>query len=722
MGFFSAMPAWGLAAANDNPADNEDLAELVFPAQQIELGLGWVDSNRSGFAPRLGLEPAGDPNSLFGTANIQLRGGGLFDQENAFRWRMQLEELGLNARYWQADLGQQGRYGIRVTHDEQNFLISDSYQTPLRGVSGDYLTLPNGFTGRTTAGPSVFPSLATVFASHTLDVQRNQSGVAFHSLLSDTWTFRAGFQHETREGAKGTGGLSGTVGGTAMILPEPIRQATERFHLNLAYGEQKQHLQLSYVGSVFQNQIDKVDFQNPFSAGVLENRLGTSPDNQLHQLKLDGGMNLSSNTRITGALTRGRLTQNEAFLPYATSSTLAALPQTSLNGLVLTESRFLQLTSRPWRDLNLLASYRYDDRDNQTPINTYQRVSNEAVSATSTVLNSPYRRQRSTTTLEADYSLTRSSKLVVGSEQESIQRTCRLDNERCIDAERSMERAWRSEVRQTFNEWFFGRLGFRHGERRVHDYAPVDATAELAGMRKFIFADRSREQVWSSATVLASESLAFGLRFDLNDDRYTQSQYGLNHAGSWVTHLDANYTINDDFSLYAYVSRQAIDSRLDSRYSKSATDIVTDLPSQTGQAWQTRMRDGIDAAGVGFRHQGLMAGRLEVNVDLSEVQTRSEYLMSGGDCTNSTCTTKPTSLADLPVVRSRQLLWRTDARYNLTPETTLRLLGIVNYQRNHDYAYELVSATSSNRILGTTEIPPNYLGYFLGLSVIHRFR
>jgi MtrB/PioB family decaheme-associated outer membrane protein len=712
-------PAQSFAAVTDNLAGNEDLAELVLPTQQIELGVGAVNANRIGFAPRLGLGRASADTSFFSTGNLDLRGGGLFNQDDRLRWRLRLEEQGIGMRSLLGEFGEQGRYGWRVNHDEQYFLLNDSYQTPLKGIETDRLTLPTGFTGRTAAGPSALPSLSTVFSAHMLDIQRTQSSVAFHSLLNDAWTFRAGYQHESREGTKGTGSLSGTVGGTAMILPEPIRQAADRFNLNLAYGENRQHVQFSYAGSIFQNQINQVDFQNPFSAGVLDNRIGVAPDNQLHQIKLDGGMNLSSATRLTGSLTRGRLTQNEAFLPYATSSTLAALPQSSLNGLVLTESRFLQLSTRPVRDLNLLANYRYDDRDNQTPIGTFQRVSNEAVSTTATVQNAPYRRQRTTTTLEADYALTRSSKLVVANDQELIQRTCRVEGERCVDSERSREQAWRSEIRQSFNDWFSGRLGFRHGERHINDYVPLDVTAELAGMRKFIYADRSRDQVWASSTLLATEALAFGARVDFNDDRYTQSQYGLDHAVSWVAHLDVSYRVNDDLNLYSYWSHQSIGSRLDSRYSRSATDILTIQPSQE---WQTRMRDGIDAFGVGFRHQGMMAGRLELSSDISVVQTRSEYLMSGGDCTNSTCTTRPTSLADLPTVRSRQLLLRTDARYTLNSETTLRLMGIVNYQRNHDYSMELVGATSSNRILGTTEIPPNYLGYFLGFSVIHRFR
>ncbi|MEY4592002.1 MAG: rane protein [Pseudomonadota bacterium] len=713
------LPLPGFAAANDDPSNNEDLAELVLPTQQIELGLAAVEGNRKGLAPSLGMGDVGKNKALFGIGELDFRGGGLYFQENPSRWRLQLEESGIGMRRLLGEVGEQGRYGFRFAHDEQYFLLSDTYRTPLLGAGTDRLTLPAGFASRTAVGPSALPALSTVFSGHTLDIQRTQSSVKFHTLLNDVWTLRAGFQHESREGTKGTGALSGSSGGTVMILPEAIRQATDRFNLNLAYGENRQHFQLGYVGAIFQNQVDKIDFQNPFSAGLLDNRMGVAPDNQLHQLKLDGGMNFSSNTRLTGALSRGRLTQSEAFLPYATSSTLAALPQTSLNGLVLTENRFLQLTSKPWRDLNLLASYRYDDRDNQTPIGTYQRVSNEAVSTTATVQNTPYRRQRTTTMLEADYALSRTSRFVVGNEQEVIQRTCRQDGVRCVDSEHSTEQAWRSEIRQTFNDWFSGRLGFRHGDRHVDDYTPVDATTELAGMRKFIYADRSREQIWANATLLATESLAFGARLDLNDDRYTQSQYGLDHAGSWVAHLDVNYAVNDDFSLYGYLSRQEIGSRLGSRYSKNVTDIVTVQPNQE---WQARMRDGVDAVGVGFRHQGLMAGRLELSSDLSLVQTQSEYLMSGGACTNSTCTTKPTSLADLPTVRSRQWLLRTDARYSLTSETSLRLMGVVNYQRNHDYAYDLVGATSSNRILGTSEIPPNYLGYFLGLSVIHRFR
>ena len=70
----------------------------------------------------------------------------------------------------------------------------------------------------------------------------------------------------------------------------------------------------------------------------------------------------------------GRNTQDDAFLGPSTAANgqLAfGLPAGSLNGLVVTGTLNAKLTAKPTKKLNLSAAYKFDNRDNQTPVNIY---------------------------------------------------------------------------------------------------------------------------------------------------------------------------------------------------------------------------------------------------------------------------------------------------------------------------------------------------------------
>jgi len=47
------------------------------------------------------------------------------------------------------------------------------------------------------------------------------------------------------------------------------------------------------------------------------------------------------------------------------------VPENSAHALVITEAANLKLSMRPTRKLNLLAHYKYDDRNNRTPIDMF---------------------------------------------------------------------------------------------------------------------------------------------------------------------------------------------------------------------------------------------------------------------------------------------------------------------------------------------------------------
>ena len=98
--------------------------------------------------------------------------------------------------------------------------------------------------------------------------------------------------------------------------------------------------------------------------------MSTAPSNEFNQFTLKGGYNFSPTTKLVMGASYARNTQNDQFL--ADPATLRwDLPVSSLNGLVVTTQFNARLTAKPIKDLNVAVGYKYNDRDNQTPVNTY---------------------------------------------------------------------------------------------------------------------------------------------------------------------------------------------------------------------------------------------------------------------------------------------------------------------------------------------------------------
>ena len=111
----------------------------------------------------------------------------------------------------------------------------------------------------------------------------------------------------------------------------------------------------------------------------------TPPSNQFHQLSGTFGYNFTNKTKLVADASVSRGTQNQQFIgvgqtpgepgySFPTAAVPAGFswwPTTSLDGVVITKAFDLKLTSRPTNDLNLNAAFKYNDRKNETPVNTW---------------------------------------------------------------------------------------------------------------------------------------------------------------------------------------------------------------------------------------------------------------------------------------------------------------------------------------------------------------
>ena len=225
-----------------------------------------------------------------------------------------------------------------------------------------------------------------------------------------------------------------------------------------------------------------------------------APSNQFHQFSATGGYDLSKTTKLAMNASYSRNTQNEAY-SYLKGlgnevSPVLSIPS-SLSGLVVTKTFNLKLTAKPVKDLGLTASYKYNDRDNRTAVNTYGFVDagegNPAAisiwagkgalpanmnAVNNITANRPYSKKTQDLNLDADYDLGKGHALKAGYDWQQIDRGCSGTWIQCSDAPKSTENRLRAEWRAAYTEDLNAKLGYARSERKV-DY---NENAWLASM------------------------------------------------------------------------------------------------------------------------------------------------------------------------------------------------------------------------------------------------
>jgi MtrB/PioB family decaheme-associated outer membrane protein len=503
-------------------AEGDDaVRQLTRPTSFIEAGAGYVTQDSFKFGEYNGLFKQG----LFGIFDLGLFGGGAYDSNDPTRWRIVGTDLGLETRDIRAEYGQQGRFRLNIGYDELRRNRSDTFETPYLGAGSDTLTLPStwlkpivpqvsgsainfralspatGLAPSLVAGvvkPPTAAQQATVnriiaadapaFQDVDLSTKRKAIDGGFIYNIDRNWDFRVSAKHERKEGLKPLGAVTSQVSEYASILPDPIQQSTDQYNVSLNYTGEKAFFQVAYYGSVFRNDIQSVTWQDA-NDPTKSATMASAPSNDFHQILLTGGYNFSPSTKLVLNASYGRNTQDEAFVTLGQNNQLPlGLPSSSLDGLVVTKAFNARLTTKPVKGLNLVARYKYDDRDNQTPVNTYFfQDANEARAAGASAFNAalglppntlgsniniyanrPYSKRVNQFDIDADYAVARGHSLRAGYEYQQIDRECDGSWINCADAPRTRENTVSAEWRTNVIENVSGRLAYAYSERRVN--------------------------------------------------------------------------------------------------------------------------------------------------------------------------------------------------------------------------------------------------------------
>jgi len=714
--------------------ESAEVRSLTRPGNTVELGVGFTSDDSFKFGDYTGMNDKG----AYLISNVELNHR---NEANTHYFSLTGLNLGLDSRNLKLEGGEQGNYGLSLEYDEIPKLALDSYQTPFLNPGSANLTLPTPWVRGATTG-AMAAQINGNMRPFDIKTERNSLSFGLTKELARGWDTVLRVKREKKDGSRLIGAVIGNSGGNprSALLPEPVDYTTDELEAQLRYTDKKLQLQFAYFGSYFDNANSSLIWSNPFggvsgwNGSTALGQIGLPPDNRAHQISAAGGYSITPDTRLSGSVSLGRMTQNDAFLPYTINSDLSSntpLPRTSLDGRVDTTHMDVKLSSKLTPKLHAFAAYRYDDRDNKTPQATYRYIGGDSINQ-STTLNSakvrtnlPGSSTKQQIEAHLDYHLTTNTKLKFGYDYEWADKTFEAITE-------EKEHTVKAEVNQHFNDMVSGGLSYAYSDRKTSaangseydgsapflaSFTPAyaasqyDASLPLNGywdnlptQYKFFMAPRKRDKVRAFLNVAPTEKIDLQAAIDYKNDDFHKSQYGLQEAKGWAVNLDANYVASDKLSGHVFASFDKYETGQRSNAFNGGSRVIS-----SNFDWTADIDDRTSTFGIGARY------------------TPSSKYQIGGDITHasSTGTTSVWNVANTtkPMPDLKTKLTRLDlfGQYQVQKNLVVKMKYIYERYSSADWSIDQVTATTMANVIGTNQTSPQYDVHFIGVSLAYDF-
>lgn len=572
----SLAVAFGPAAAED-----DEIARLIRPESSVQLGTGYLTDDAIRFGQYTGLKDSG----LYAIGSVDY----VRREDSTGTWyRLSGRNLGLESRELRVEHERQGDWRYSLEYNQIPRFSQYELNTSLQGINRDAQTV------QTTAAPRFDKRLKTEREGVTLAGQKS---------LGNGLDVQVKFKNETKEGGRLFGFYPGQ---SPFFLAEPIDHTMRQVDVILGYTGKKLQLSGGYYGSFFENSDKSLSVLRP--GAVTPEILALAPDNQAHQLYVNGGYSFTPTTRANFKIARGVALQNDSF---AVPATQGATGRGDLDGRVETTLMQAGFTARPIQRLSLLANYKYEDRDDETPVRQYF--------ASPGPRNNTFNEPRSLTSnvgkVEANYLLPAEFRVVGGVDYEKRDRSM-YDVRHTTFREETEEISYRAELRRSLSDTLNGSIAYVNSERDGSSFAPVPGVKEAGPVAALHLADRDREKVRLKLDWAPIEPLSVQLLADFSEDDYGGGSLGLDEGESKFWSIDASYNFSEEWQGLAWASREN-------------TSIVNDAAASGSIAgkWSADLKQRSEAFGIGLR--GALSERLKVGGDFQYSNERSKYALSG---------------------------------------------------------------------------------------------
>ena len=643
-----------------------------------------VNEDAARFGNATGLDEKG------AYADLDGQGRSLSESGTEVTWYA--EDLGLDSRVFEFGVGKAGRFGIDLGYRELPYRLYGDTVTPYT-VSGDTATLPAGWVpGNTTAN---MPGLSAALMPHSIEKDRQVLDFGADYRASRSFRFFADYQRQQREG---TGIMSGSFYTQAEYLPRPVDDYTDRFDAGITWVGKSFNVTLAYYGSYYRNELDSLTWDNPFTPlpGADMGRLALEPDNDFQQVSLSGAFRAQAwDTVVAFSIASGQGEQNDDMLLPTINPTIPlplVLP-VPLDGKVDTTNYGLTVTTRPHPRLNLRLSYRYDERDNGTPVSLWSRVITDAFTSGDLEANIPYSFDRGRLNLSGNFRLFDTVTLSGGYDRTDLDRDFQEVASQTEDTGWGKVR-WRPTP--NLEATFKGGASRRSVDDYDTDVGLVFGQNPL--MRKYNLAHRYREfaEVGLSAS-LVETPISIGMTWLWADDDYSQSELGMQEGSENRFTVDFNWAVSEMSSFYLTAGSDAIES--------------VQLGSETfsGPVWEATHDDDFILYGGGFRISGI-GEKVDLTLDYTRSTGDTEIAFAGQ-------VVAPKQMPDLESDMDSLLL---ELRYNVSQRLAIDAYARWERFETEDWGLEGVAPDTIPNVLTMGANPYDYDVWVFGVGFRYR--
>lgn len=721
----------GLLAFGAVPVDAEGPPESPISGR-VEAGAYWSSADAYRFGDYTGLGE--DEWNVLG--NFEVRGRPAWDSGKTWNFLLRGDSLGLDSRRIVGRGGLQGRFDLQASWDQIPHLLTDDAKLVFDGRGTDLLTLPAGWIpSSTTRG---FAALGQNLNHLRLERDRSDLRVGTRTELPHGFQIETKYKYDRQQGRKDVGSVIGNTGGNprAAIVPAPVDWRTHDGDFALRYADERLQGEIGYEISRFSDDTDSLTWQNPFSAiSGWDPAAGYAtgfglrampPDNIFHQVKASGGYELPFQTRVMAHAAFGWMKQDDSFHDYTVNPALVVntpLPRDDLDAEIETRAIGVRVTSRPIDRLRAVAEWRLDDRDNDTPRDTYIYVPGDSqdqstIDSDRARRNLPNSYRRNDGRIELGYEVFDRTEISAGYEYEQIDRSW-------TEADETQQNEVRVGVHTRPIQMLELRVDAAWSDRDGGDYfyqaplvwgfspehvAELDLATDFENnplLRKFNFADRERLGVDAHLGVTPYENVSLGAQLGYADEDYDNSQLGLRSRRALTWGFDASWTPLETLTAYAWYTNDWFSSRQSGR--SFTNDIQAFDPNRN---WRQRDEDRIDSVGAGVEW-GAIPDRLTLRIDFVYARTDDEVDVE-------TAPGLP-GARSLPTSENTLFDASVQAEVRITDHVTTRVGYLFESYEAEDWAVDDVYPNTINEVLTLGVESPDYNAHVVGFSVEYGF-
>lgn len=668
--------------------------------------------------------------------DFELRGRPAWDSGETWHFLLRGQNLGLDSRRIDARAGLQGLFRFQASWDQIPHLFFDDGETVFQGRGSDLLTLPGGWVpGSTTRA---FGALPQSLDPIRIRRDRRDLRVGTDTVLPKGFELSTRYRYDRQTGRKPIGSVIGNTGGNprAVIVPEEIDWRTHDGDIALRYAGEVAQAEIGYEISRFEDEEPTLTWQNPYTAiggwdpaaGFASGfgSRGLAPDNEFHQVKASGGYDLPYETRVMAHAAFGWMLQDDSFAPYTVNPALSVttpIPRNDADAEIETRNLGVRITSRPIDRLRALAEWRMDDRDNDTPRDTFiyvpgDSLDQDTISSDRARVNLPQSYRRNEGRAEIGYEIFDRTEVSVGYKHLVTERSW-------TEADELQENVFKAGFRSRPIQQLDFRVDAAWADRDGGDYfynAPLAwgfspehvATVDLATdfenhplLRKYTFADRERQSVDAHLAVMPIETVTLGAQVGFANEDYDDSELGLRTRRALTWGFDASWAPTETITTYAYYTNESFRSRQSGLSFSSAAEAAN--PNRN---WRQNDDDDVDTVGTGFEWLAI-ADRLTLRADFaySFAKDSVDVTTAGGLPAAVPLPTSDSRLFDLSVQAEVQILEHVKGRIGYMFESL----------ESEDWATDNVQPNTISEVLTLGDESADYDAHLVGLSLEYEF-